>query len=817
MLQVTPDSLHDIGWPHVLAAVADQCATELGRDGARNLALCEDAGDVRATLAAVSELMRHQDRGGSLPLGDVHDVSDVVARCSRGGVADAESLVRVAATAHCLRDLRREIRHHAEDMPVIADLASSIEDLGPLAAELGGTFDEAGEVRDDASPELRDARRRLASLHQNTKSRLERYLRSEEIEGVLQDTYYTVRDDRYVLPVISSMQSQVPGIIHGSSHTAQTAYIEPAAFIEANNAIKLAEADAFEALRKVLAERSAWVADDGDALLHAVSLAVSLDLLQARARFAVRHAAVCPAISDDGDLHLGDARNPLLVLKGSTVVPNTITLTPDHTFVVITGPNTGGKTVTLNTVALAATMTHAGIPVLAAPDSRVPLFTALHAVIGDAQDIQSDLSTFSGHLRGLQRVLDSAAPGTLVLLDEIAVGTEPERGAALAIAVLEALADRGARGFVTTHYPRLKALPLEDDRFANASVGVDPRTLEPTFELAMGAAGASSPFETAARLGFDADVLVRARAISVGHGGLAEAIAKLEEARGRAEAAEAEAEASRRAAEAEGARLAIDRERLRREAAAEIARIHATIRAEADEALATIREQVRDVQSERDPRALERRRRKVVASREISDQAADALKPAPGAKATTAPTPPKRAPSGPRDGGDLAAVPAVGDAVWVRMLGKPGDVVEVRGKSLVVAVGGLKLTVDAAKVGAVAGVTAASATAAARKKAAAQTADYEPDMLRPLPQTEDTTLDLRGCRRDEVSDQLEVFLDRCYRMNREVGWVIHGHGTGAIRDEVRSLLKSSPYVIDFRGGQRGEGGDGVTIAWLERS
>ncbi len=205
--------------------------------------------------------MAHQDRGGSLPLGDVHDIAEVVARCRRGGVADPESLIRVAATARCLRDLRRELHHHAEAMPLVAEACSTLADVGSLASELSSTFNEAGEVLDDASPELSEARRRLAGLHQRTKARLERFLQEDEVASALQDTYYTVRDDRYVLPIVASLQSQMPGIIHGSSHTGQTAFIEPSAFVEANNAIKIAEADARAALVGVLRERSAWVAE----------------------------------------------------------------------------------------------------------------------------------------------------------------------------------------------------------------------------------------------------------------------------------------------------------------------------------------------------------------------------------------------------------------------------------------------------------------------------------------------------------------------------------------------------------------------------
>ncbi|MGM0578267.1 MAG: endonuclease MutS2 [Myxococcota bacterium] len=806
MLDVTADCLRDLGWPRVRAALSECCATELARRRARALPFCEDPDHVRRTMDRVAELVAMRERDAEVPLDGLDDIRSVVDLCRRRGVADAESLTAVARTATHLGRLSRWLREHADEVPAVAEAATGLTDLTALGRELARTFDETGRVRDDASPELAAARRRLARHQQDIKARLDRWVHRAEVEELLQDEYYTVREDRYVVPVTASFQGQVPGIIHGTSNTGQTVYVEPEGFIAANNELKLAAAEADNEERRVLVERSNWVAEEAHELLEGLERATDLDLLHARAVFGERWDAHLPAVSDRGRMWLHRVRNPLLLFKDADVVPNDVELDEQHAFVLITGPNTGGKTVTLNTIGLTTLMAWVGLPIPAEADSRVVLFHGLHAIIGDPQDIQRDLSTFSGHIHALRALLEHADRHTLVLLDELIVGTEPERGAALAIAVLEALAERGVRGFVTTHYERLKTLAYDDARFANARVGIDPRTLRPTYVLAMGAPGASSPFEIAERLGFDGDILARARAISVGHEGLGEAVGRLESARERAERELDEARKARREAEQEAARLEGERERLRREADAEVKRMRREVLAEARSALEVIRHQVAEVQRSKDPRELERRRRQVlelehrVAGEEAEDEA---------------PPPPRPAPSGsgPGDGGDFVDTPASGRDVWVRPLRRPGQVVEPRGDRLLVAVGGLRMTVEADQVGRLrAGSDPPRSEPAVRVEAVTPDADGRT----PPPQMEFNSLDLRGLRRDEVPALLEPFLDRAFRAGEDAVWIIHGRGTGALREEVRERLALVPYVTTWRPGDRYEGGDGVTIAWLEQ-
>ncbi|MGB0591266.1 MAG: endonuclease MutS2 [Myxococcota bacterium] len=789
--------LQDLGWPSVTEALASCCQSEPGRLAALDVLPWIEIAPLMDALACVRELMLLLEAGGHMPLGGLEDVGALVERCRRGGVLAPEPMRRVAATAQALGDTRRVLSHHAERLVAVCALAQDLADLRSLAAELGGTFDDAGEIRDSASPGLQAARRRRASLHQGLKARLERYIHDAEITHILQDDYYTVRDGRYVLPVVSSFQGELKGILHGSSQTGQTVFLEPERFIDSNNELTLAEAQVAVEERRVLEERSQWIAQEGTALITGVKLGRTLDLLQARARLGRKLDGVICELSEAGEMALIGAENPLLKLRGVPVIPNHITLADGCAFLIVTGPNTGGKTVTLNTVGLLSLMLQAGIPIPVAVESRALLFRGVHAVVGDPQDIQRDLSTFSGHLSVLQEVLDAASEGHLVLLDEIIVGTDPAQGAALAIAVLEALADRGARGLATTHYPRVKALALEDVRFANASVGVDTQTQAPTYRLSLGSPGDSSPLRIAEQLGFDGDILTRAHALASGGEDLSLAIRRLEESRAALEAERVTlqlAEGDLRAAEAA---LALERESLKERADAEVAALHQTVREEADAALQVIREQVRAAQRANAPTTLKASRRKVVEARARADAQGSG-------EASTPAGPPA-----------LPGLPAVGDSVWVRTLGAVGDVLEVRSKErVVVSAGGLKLTVRLEQLGAPPAKGGSAKRLQTPKPAAAPTVDAEDDLVGPL-QTSTNTLDLRGFRRDEVEGALNTFFDRLYAGNVDACWVIHGHGTGAIRDEVRSLLKISPYVRDSRPGRRGEGDDGVSLVWLK--
>ncbi len=836
-LLVSEETLHDLGWPEVLASVRAECTTDLAADRLSGsltaLGFPSSLSEIHRRYSAVRELHVLLESGGRLPLTGLEDVRDVLEVCSRSGIASVEDVRRVATTATQATTLVREVRRRGAELEVAGGLAAEsaglgslgeLEGLALLATELEETFDPSGHVRDDASDDLRAARRRHSSLTRSTRARLQDLIADRELAELLQEDYFTLRESRYVLPIRAELQSRVPGIIHGTSQTGQTVFIEPRELVEANNALTLAEGAVEQAIRQVLAERSAWIAGEAQALEAWLEAACALDHLQARALWGFRWEASVPEVASEGALCLMEARNPVLMLDGVDVIANDIVLEDGESFLVVTGPNTGGKTVTLDTAGLLSLMVHAALPITAGLGSRALALRAIHAVIGDAQDLHRDLSTFSGHVVALCDVLEQAGPRSLVLLDELATGTEPTRGAALGISVLEALADRGARGFVTTHYERLKLLPYESPRFANASVGFDAERLEPTFRLEIGAPGISSPFEVAERLGLPASVLERARGIASGDTDLAAAVQRLESAR---QDAEREARAASSAAhEAKAARARLDRERrrLQRQASEEIARLQEDVRKEVDAALEVIRVQVREAQREKSPRELARLRKEVLEAAERAEEAAkssvaEETKPPPALPAPLAPGPAGgRSSPEPHDAGDLSGPPSPGDPIWVRALGRPGEVVGPRGAQWTVAVGGLRMTVKARDLGVLGGppppppLYVRPKTAETRRVSIGDPLGAEE--RRPLPRTEGSTIDLRGLRTDDVDGELRRGISRGTREALEVLWIIHGYGTGALRAEVRRLIVDEPMVICWRAGRDGEGGDGVTLAWL---
>lgn len=796
MNDISPNTLDELGWHRILDAVAQRCLTEPGVTAVRAFRFGSDQ-DIATDLTQVSALMELIEHDGLLPIDGLEDVREIIGLCRRGGTGTVEGLYAVAKSARCLTRTRRRLSYHAEERRALAPLYEQMPDVSEVDACLRGLFDASGELRDDASPALAEACARRTTHLQRLKVRLDKYLQRDDIQDLAQDLYYTQRDDRFVIPVIASFQSKVPGIIHGTSSSGETVYIEPEHFVAGNNDLKLAEAEVRARRQEVLRDASLDVAARGDELMGAFDAGVRLDALQGRARFGIEMDAVVPKFAHSDDLVLNEAANPMLLLRGLDVVRNDITLEGTARFVVITGPNTGGKTVTLSTAGLLVLMTHAAIPIPVAPESHVPRFGSVFALIGDAQDIQRDLSSFSGHLAALTELLDAAGPGTLALLDELVVGTEPEAGAALAMAVMESLAERGARGFVTTHYTRLKTLAYENDSFANASVGVEADALTPSYELMMGLPGASNPFAVATHLGFDERVIERAQAIFAGDAEFAVAIERLEQERVRL--ADRTEELKQAASQSEALKERYETRIAAMEARREVAKreMQAEVRQEAENALEAIRQQVREVQAERDPRALEQKRKRL----EVLREDAERLSAEPVPEADRAP----------QDQGDFLQPPSPGDAVWVRPLGQAGRVVDVRDGSVTLMVGSMRMSLKLRELGKMAG--SPSPSPSRRTEGGSTQEERRPNTL-PVPQSSTNSIDLRGVRRDEVELPLLAFLDQSFRAGQRNVWIIHGIGTGAIREETRSLLTRVPYVDSFRSGERHEGGDGATIVWL---
>lgn len=817
---IEPKTLEDLGWDKLIAHLVRRTHTARGAAAAGELPLFDapEAADTR--MREIAEARRLMALEAAMPFGGIRDVVTAVARAGKGGVLDAEELVGVGNTARGLGRLRRHIDLHQAEVPLLADIAAVIVDLRHVYQPILDSFDDTGRLADHASPELGPLRRKVHQITGQLEQRIRSYVEDQRNSSFLQDRYFTTRDDRYVVPVRLEARAQVRGIVHGTSQSGRTLFIEPEPVVELQNALRLAQCEVEDEERRIFAELTQLVAREENALRQGIDATTTLDVIDAGARLAEDLIASVPAISSTRRMSLLFARHPLMVLAQRPCVPNDIVLEPG-TILILSGPNAGGKTVALKTAGLCALMVRAGLHVPAESGSEVPWFATIHSDIGDSQSIENDLSTFSAHLTQLRQYLTEADDRTLLLIDEVAVGTEPEQGAALAQAVLEALAARGATAIVTTHYERLKALGASDPRFANASVGFDLERMEPTFRLHLGVPGSSGALAVARRMGLPATVVDAAEAmlgerrasveellaaLSDERRKLGEEREELARARAQAEAARAEAEAARRAAK--------ERERKAHEAA----------HSEAVAALRQAREELDNV------RAEIKRRIKVAAKANANERQTevDSIKAKLSAlsEAVAQRAPGRALPEGVRPvTGELTP----GTAVYVASLGNRGHIVEPpqRGR-VAVQIGTMRTTVavDDVLLDIQAGGRQKSANpaspASGSKPAKGRRSEHgHAAEVAPAPQddmvlrTNDITVDVRGERAEEAVDAVDRFIDQCLVSSRDVVFVIHGHGTGALRSAIRSHLQGHHAVTRWRPGQRAEGGDGVTIAWLD--
>ena len=767
-----------------------------GREAALALRPVSDIDAVVRRQRETAEAVHLDALRVSVPMGGVHDVRPTARGAARGQTLATSELLEVAGVARATASVRRALARLDGETPLLAVLAGGLADLEPLRGLIGAALDDRGEVVDRASPDLHAIRRERGEVHDRLQQRMEALLRAPGLRTALQDPIVTLREGRYVLPVRAEARGVVPGIVHDTSASGATIYVEPMAVVDLGNRWRELEAQERHEIERILRELSEAVGAAADDLVDAVERLAQLDLALAKARLArelgatalakpgreVRWLAAAPA-----ELRLVDARHPLLDgLPAGEVVPVTIEAGGAARALLITGPNTGGKTVALKTAGLLCVMALAGLPVPAAEGSQVPVYDAVFADIGDEQSIEQSLSTFSGHITAIIDILERADGGSLVLLDELGAGTDPTEGAALAIAIVERLVEAGVTLIATTHHSELKLYAHGHPAVANASVEFDVATLAPTYRLRIGVPGQSNALAIAARLGMP-DPIVEAARESLSHeqrdveAVLAELQTQLASAEERAERAAADldaAEALRLDLEGRLSELAEQSERLRT-AARE--RIH---------------DEVRDTE-----RLLQRARREVESAR--LEQAERDLERAREAAAAIAPRPPARAPAPPGpaelEAGVLAA-PEVGARVWLRGVAVAGEALSVpddRGE-FDVQLGALRTRVRLPQV---------------ERIETASGEIVEAISVPPLPEAPEE-IEVRGHRLDEALPAVEAFLDDAARAGRERVRIIHGRGTGTLRQAVRALLASHPLVTSYEGGDTREGGEGVTVVYL---
>jgi len=790
-------SLEALDWPFVLEALASRARTEAGAHAARALAPLAGADDVRTVLDAVGEATALRDgEAGAPPVGGVGDVEPDLVRAARGEVLEQERLLAVANTVAALHDVATFLGSRHADAPTLAGWASAIAIDPALRRTLAAAFDAHGELSEKTYPLLGTLRRRIETLDRRARAALEGLLAGSELADVIQDRYVTIRSDRLVVPIKAQAKNLDLGIVHDSSRSGQTVYIEPNRIVPLGNDKRLAEAELAAELRRILAELSSLVGGHRPALHAALLVAVDIDLACARAELARRLYATRPEVGGDSVIALRAARHPVLVLDGVDVVANDLTLDASRPVLVLTGPNAGGKTIALKTIALCAQLVRVGCFVPAAEGSRIDFFSHVVADIGDQQSVHGGVSSFSGHLTNLRAMLDGAGPATLLLLDELASGTDPTQGGALARALLERFADAGARVVTTTHYAQVKGMAAADSRVTVAALEyLDDR---PTYRVVPGMAGESHAMSAAARVGIDATLIERARELmDEGERAMQDALTALEQERARSQ------ELSRVAEEARSELAAREKTLAQREA-----RIKHRARQLEEEAAAAFIERVRQAEREiadvvatlqRSPSSKQAAdaRAAVVASREVLSHAADA---------GTAPSPVAAA----------DAPIAVGDRVQVARLDVTGEVTALRRGEIEVRAGKLTVRARASEVvrlaGAPAGASVSTRPAARRRstRGASRREAAEEGFVR----VDANTLDLRGERVEEALARLEKFLDDAVLGGHDAVFVLHGHGTGALKAAVRDTLAGSPYVDSSGPADSRQGGDALTIAVL---
>lgn len=792
---IATETLTLLEWPRLCQQLATFTATKLGAIAARQLQ--PPAAQTLSTtlLTETQEATRLAIRPPGLSFTGIEDIGDALMRAQRQGLLRGKDLLAIALTLKGARQLRRTIDGQ-EAVPTLQTLVAELRTHPDLEKTIHHCIDDRAQVTDRASAKLGQIREQLKTCRQEIYQRLQRILQRHS--GAVQESVITQRGDRFVIPVKAPQKDAIPGIVHDASTSGATLYIEPKSVVELGNRLRQLqrqESTEEEAVCRALTTQVAAVCDDLEQLLAIVT---ALDLATARARYGLWLNANAPRfVTSAEQITLRQLRHPILVWQqhheqGAAVVPIDVMVPPTIRVVAITGPNTGGKTVTLKTLGLATLMAKAGMFIPAKEPVELPWFDHILADIGDEQSIEQSLSTFSGHIKRIGRILAAIegqgageqGSNALVLLDEVGAGTDPSEGSALAIALLRHLANRARFTLATTHYGELKALKYEDDRFENASVEFDDVSLSPTYRLLWGIPGRSNALTIARRLGLDPAVIDDAQAlVSIGKSqDVNQVIAGLEAQRKRQE---------HRASEAS-------------QLLAETEKLHQEVARKAD----FLKERERQLQQQQE-QAIQAA---VAAARKDIGQvihrlqqgdatAQDAQKATAAVNAIAERHQPKVTPK-PKPG----FKPKTGDRIRLLSLGQTAEVLsdpEPDGK-LTVRFGLMKMTVGLDDIESLTGEKAD----VPKPKVAAVLQTPPPPA--PAVRTTQNTVDLRGMRVVEA----ESVLEEAIASNQGPIWIIHGHGTGKLRRGVQAFLKHHPQIEKFEAAEQADGGTGVTIAHL---
>lgn len=753
----------------------------------------------RALITQTSDAHILLARFGAPSFGGLQNVNNALSRADAGSVLTMKDLLDIAGVLRIIRGLVQWRSTNSSVESVLDIYFDAIEPNKFLEDAIGSAILSEDEMSDSASPLLYDLRRKIRQQETRVREQLEKYARSQTYSKYLQENIITMRNGRYVVPVKSEYRNEIPGLVHDTSSSGATVFIEPMPVVEANNEIKVLKSSERDEMERILAELSAAAGDFAESLKSSYECAVELNVIFAKANYAYSVKATVPQLNDEGEINLRAARHPLIDAK--VVVPVDIMLGKDFDTLVITGPNTGGKTVSIKTVGLLTLMAMCGLLIPAGDRSQLSVFNDVLADIGDEQSIEQSLSTFSGHMTNIIEIIKTADDRSLVLIDELGAGTDPIEGAALAMAILEALHFKGAKIAATTHYAELKAYALQTPRVENACCEFDVATLRPTFRLLIGVPGRSNAFAISERLGMSKDVVDRARElVSTESLRFEDVVDKLEFSRRQmekeheyAQSLSAQAQSALSEAEASRDNILTLREQELERAKAQAVKITEQAKREAYALLMELDLLRKEKGSTTDVNELARRARAAVKR---------------GVKAIDVATDPV---IGYVDLGGPYILPRplkVGDTVIIAEFGNQAKVLALPDKS-----GNVELQAGTAKTRVkLSGLRLVESAKPDRSKSAPRRRGTGVEGR--LGMSAQTSLDLRGMMVDECLIELDRFIDSALRTGLSEFTVIHGKGTGALRKAVQKYLKESPYVKSYRLGVYGEGEDGVTIVVL---
>lgn len=781
-------SLHILDFPKIKEMIMEQTVSYLGKKRVEEVLPTADFDEVKERLAETQEGMDLIRLKGEVPLRGISYINPSLERAKVGGVLSSGELLDIANTIHAGRTIKNWIRQIDEEkasLTRVRRITEQITGLKELQGRITDCIDDQGYVLDQASDALQKIRREIQNLRDQIQETLNQLLQQPRTKKMLQEPIVTQRQNRYVLPVKQEYRNRFKGIVHDQSSSGLTLFIEPESVVFLNNRLLEKELAEQKEIEKVLKQLTQEVAEQVDSLMTNVDVLTQIDFIVAKARFAQQMCATCPILSTDQELKLKSARHPLL--PAEKVVPIDVMMNASQRGIMITGPNTGGKTVTLKTIGLLALMTQSGFPIPVEEESVMPVFNGILADIGDEQSIEQNLSTFSGHMKNIIRILQEVDAFSLVLFDEIGAGTDPTEGAALATAIINHVLEAGAFLVATTHYTELKLFAHKHPRIVNASVEFDEQTLQPTYRLLIGVPGQSNAFIIADRLGLPKEIISRAKGeVSKETQALENVIASMVEdqkkaAKLRQEAEQYYTEAKQLHREIREKMKLWDREKrsIKRKAQEEARQIVVRAKREAEEILKEMRSWAKNQkESVKEHQWIEAKNRlsQLVTEDQPMDQDFD------------------------HDSGQAFHVH---DEVLVLPYNQDGTIVEQLDEMhYLVQIGQLKMKVKSGQL-------------KKKKKKSTQSDDFKPVIQQKVNDPVRPELDLRGKMVDDAILEIDQFLDRARLSGYSQVYLIHGKGTGALRAGIQEFLRHHRLIRSFRLGSHGEGGSGVTVVQLQ--